>query len=111
MLPGFAKQTITRIRPGSKVSRGSAIPDWDNVSTLTIGGCSVQPGTTDLSQEGRVLGILDGLTCYLPEGADVQEGDRIEYDGNVYTIDGSPRRWQGAFNLSHVQINLRRWKG
>ena len=101
MLPSFAKQTITRIRPGVKTSRGSTIPDWDNVDSLVIGGCSVQPGTTD----------LDGLTCYLPEGADVQEGDRIEYDGNVYTIDGSPRRWQGAFNLSHVQINLRRWKG
>lgn len=111
MLPQFARQSITRIRPGVKTSRGSTIPDWDNVDSLVIGGCSVQPGTTDLSQEGRVLGILDGLTCYLPEDADIKEGDRVVYDGETYTIDGSPRKWPGAFNLGHTQITLRRWSG
>lgn len=111
MLPSFAKQSVIRVRPGSKTSRGSVIPDWDNVSTLVIGGCSVQPTTTELSQDGRVLGVLDSMTCYLPEGSDVAEGDRIVFDGNTYTIDGSPRVWTGAINLSHVQITLRRWNG
>lgn len=111
MLPAFARQTVTRIRPGITTSRGSTIPDWNNVSELVIGGCSVQPGTTELSQDGRVLGVLDGLTAYLPPDADVMEGDRIEYDGKVYTIDGMPKRWIGPVNTSHTQLTLRRWEG
>ena len=111
MLPNFARQTVTRLRPGTKTIRGSEVPDWDHVESLEISGCSVQPAATDLSQDGRVLGILDGMTAYLPPGSDVKEGDRIEYDGNVYTIDGVPRVWPSAGNLAHVQCALRRWSG
>lgn len=111
MLPSFATQSVTRIRPGTKTVRGSTIPDWENTESLIIGGCSVQPAGTELSQDGRVLGIMDGLTCYMPEGADVREGDRIIFDGETYTINGSPRKWIGALNLSHVLVNLRRWAG
>ena len=111
MLPNFARQTVTRLRPGTKTIRGSEVPDWDHVESLEISGCSVQPAATDLSQDGRVLGIIDGMTAYLPPGSDVKEGDRIEYDGNVYTIDGVPRVWPSAGNLAHVQCSLRRWSG
>lgn len=111
MIPSFARQSVTRIRPGVKTVRGSDIPDWENATSLVISGCSVQPAATEMSQDGRVLGILDGMTAYLPPGADVQEGDRIVYDGETYVLDGAPRVWEAAFNLSHVQIRLRRWSG
>lgn len=111
MLPSFANQSVTRIRPTTKTTRGSNVPDWDNPDRLVISGCSVQPASTDLFQDGRVLGILDGMTCYTPPGADVQEGDRIEFDGNVYTIDGAPRKWPAAGNLAHTQLRLVRWSG
>ena len=113
MLPSFCRQTITRIRPGTKESRGSTIPDWSPqaVSTKQITGCSVQPATTSLSQDGRVLGISEGLTAYLPEGSDVRSGDRILYDGAVYTITGEPKVWVGAFNMSNMQLNLMKWEG
>lgn len=113
MLPSFASQTVTRIRPGTKESRGSTIPDWseDKVTTLTITGCSVQPASTGLSQDGRVLGISEGLTAYLPEGSDVQAGDHILYDGNTYEINGEPKVWAGAFTRSNIQLNLIRWRG
>ena len=113
MLPSFVSQEITRIRPGTKTLRGSAVPDWstDKVSELTIKGCSVQPAGTGLSQDGRVLGISEGMTAYIPEGSDVKAGDRIRYDGNVYEISGEPKRWVGAFTRSHIQLNLTRWEG
>lgn len=111
MLPSFAKQTVLRIRPGVKTLRGSEVPDWDNADELMIGGCSVQPAATDVSQDGRVLGILDGMTCYMPPTADVKEGDRIRFDGVDYTIDGAPRVWSSAGNLAHIQVNLLRWSG
>lgn len=113
MLPTFCTQEITRVRPGSKTDRGSDIPDWsaDKVNKKTISGCSIQPSATSLSQDGRVLGITEGLTAYLPEGSDVQAGDRIEYAGKTYTIDGDPKVWVGAYTRSNIQLNLKRWEG
>ena len=113
MLPSFCTQEITRIRPGTKTSRGSTIPDWseNEVTKLVIKGVSVQPATTTLSQDGRVLGISEGLTAYLPEGSDVAAGDRILYDGKIYTINGEPKKWTGAFTRSHIQLNLMKWEG
>lgn len=113
MLPSFCTQEVTRIRPGTKESRGSTIPDWseDKVTTLTIKGCSVQPASTSLSQDGRVLGISEGWTAYLPEGSDVQAGDRILFDGDIYEINGEPKKWTGAYTRSNIQLNLIRWEG
>ena len=111
-LPRWCTDTVIRIRPGTKVSRGSTIPDWEHTDTLEISSCSVQPASTGLSQDGRVLGISDGLTIYLPPESDVQAGDHIEYDGDVYTINGKPKRWNGATGrVSHVQLNVERWQG
>lgn len=113
MLPSFCNQTVTRIRPGTKELRGSIVPDWDpaKVDRLMIKGCSVQPATTTLSEDGRVLGITEQWTAYLPEGADVKAGDHIEFDGGVYAINGEPKKWTAAARLSNIQLNLIRWKG
>ena len=111
MLPSFCKQEITRIRPGTKESRGSTIPDWSKATELVIKGCSVQPATTSLSQDGRVLGIAEGWTAYLPEGSDVKAGDRIRFEGEIYTINGEPKKRTAAGRLSNIQLNLMRWQG
>lgn len=113
MLPSFCKESITRIRPGTKTLRGSEVPDWSEskVNTLTISGCSIQPATTSLSMDGRVLAINEQMTAFLPEGSDVLAGDRIVYNGETYEINGEPKRWTGAVNLSNIQLNLTRWEG
>ena len=111
-LPSWAKETVTRIRPGIKSSRGSDIPDWSKAITAEICGCSVQPAGTMLSQDGRVQGIQDGLTCYLPPEADVKAGDRIMYDGKTYTINGEPQLWKSPTGVvSNMQLTLERWSG
>ena len=112
MIPSFWRQTITRVRPGSKTLRGSTVPDWDNSVRLDIPHCSVQPVGTSLIQDGRIAGIMDGLTVYGPPDADVQAGDRIEYGGKVYTINGEVLSWPSATGgLDHIQLNLERWQG
>ena len=111
-LLSFFRQTVIRIRPGTKTLRGSEVPDWANVTRAIIDGCSVQPASTSLSQDGRVLALTDGLTAYLPADADVKAGDRIEYGGDVYTITGAPRVWPSASGgLDHILLNLERWSG
>ncbi len=108
----WATQTIKRIRPGIKTVRGSEIRDWEDADELEIGGCSMQPAGNSLSQNGRELGIFDGYTCYAPFTADIQAGDRIEFDGQIFEINGEPNKWISATgNLSNMLLNLVRWSG
>ena len=114
MLPSFCSDTITRIRPGVKTVRGQAVPDWNipPATLLDITGCSVQPASTSLNEDGRVLGINDGLTVYVPPGADVIVGDHIIVDNETYEINGEPRIWKSATGrVSHIQLNLKRYSG
>lgn len=111
-LPSWANDTVTRLRPAAKDVRGSTVYDWSNPDQLIITGCSVQPAGTSLTQDGRVQGITDGYTCYLPPGSDVCAGDRIRYDGHDYTINGEPREWRSPTGrVTHMQLNIERWRG
>ena len=112
MLPSFANQTITVVRAKTTItSRGSEVPDWTNTEKTTVTGCSIQPASASLSQDGRILGIADGWTAYVPEGTDVKAGDRIVVDGETYAINGEPRKWTGPSRTSHIHLNLVRWEG
>ena len=113
MLPSFMTQTIKRLRPGTTTdSRGSTIPDWTKATEADVAGCSIQPASTSLTMDGRVLGISDGLTVYVPASADIQAGDRIVANGETYVINGEPRRWPSATGgLDNIQLNLQRWSG
>ena len=112
MLPSWANDTVTRIRPGTIERRGSVEPDWSNPDTLNISGCSVQPAGTSLSQDGRVLAISEGLTCFFPPGTDIAAGDKIRYDGEDYQIIGKPKKWKSPTGrVSNIQAQLERWSG
>ena len=112
MLPSWANDVVTRLRPTIRTVRGSDIPDWTNPNAIQIGGCSMQPASTMLSQDGRIQGITEGYTCYLPPCADVKAGDRIRFNGNDYTINGEPQIWQSpSGKVSSMQLNLERWRG
>lgn len=111
MLLSFWHTTVTRIRPGTKIERGSSVPDWDNAEELEIGECLVQPQNTILSQDGRVLGIQESTSLCAPAGADIRAGDRIRYGQDVYTIIGEPLVWKDVGRLDHMQVNLQRWSG
>ena len=111
-LPTWAADSVTIRRPGTTTSRGSTVPDWTKVTDTVITGCSIQPAGTSLSQDGRILGVTDGLTAYLPPGTDVKEGDRILWNGEIYTINGAPRAWPSPTGrVSHILLNLVRWSG
>jgi hypothetical protein len=111
MLPSFCKDTVVRIRPATKESRGSTILDWENAKEETITGCSMQPASTTLSTDGRVLGIQDEYSLFTPPCADIAEGDRIRYDGKVYIVQGDVRVQPSAAYLHHKHITLRRYSG
>ena len=112
MLPSWFRQTITRLRPGVTTVRGQEVPDWDSAESVTISGCSVQPSTTALSQDGRILGIAESFNLYMPANADVREGDRVVYNEETYVVSGVPRPWVSATGtMDNKQVTLERWSG
>ena len=109
----FWNQSIKIIRPGTKTVRGSVVPDWEHTADpVTVSHCSVQPAATTLSEDGRVLGLTDGLTVYVPSGTDVKAGDHIDVDGETYEINGVPRNWiSPTGSVSNILLNLKRYSG
>lgn len=112
MIPSWASQTITRIRAGIKVERGSEVPDWLNSQSVTISPCSVQPASSSVSLDGRVLGLNDSYNVYCNPDADVLAGDHIVYGGQTYTVMEEPRIWTSPTGrVSNLQFTMTRWAG
>lgn len=112
MVATFANDTITVIRPSEREVRGTILPDWEHATEHSVEKCSFQPAGSSLSLDGRVLGLTDGATCYCPYDADIEAGDRIRFEGKVYTINGVPRRWRSPTGLrNHVMLSLEEWSG
>ena len=111
-IPSWCDQEVTILRPGTTTSRGSTVYDWSSPQSWMVDNCSVQPASTGLSQDGRVLGISEGFTVYLPPGTDVEAGDRVVFEGETYTIIGKPKTWKSATGrASHIQLSIERWSG
>ena len=65
-----------------------------------------------MSQDGRVLGIEESFTLYMPTDADIIQGDRVDYNGETYTVIGVPKPWiSPTGNLSNKQVTLERGDG
>jgi hypothetical protein len=71
----------------------------------------MQPASTTLSEDGRVLGISDLYTLFAPPDADIEAGDRIEFNDLTYTLVGDVRMQPAANRLHHKEISLRRYHG
>lgn len=112
-LPSFCRQTITRIRPGSKTVRGTVVADWADAKRMPISGCSVQEITTASNRaDQRANAVSVGARLYAPPCADIRDGDRIEADGQTWIVDGHPlpkRSPTGA--VSHLVASLQTFRG
>ena len=57
------------------------------------------------------MGLLDEYTLFTPPDADIEAGDRIQFNGQVYEIDGDVRVQPAAMRLEHIEIRLGRYSG
>lgn len=110
-LPSFCRDVVTILRASEKNSRGVIIRDWDNPTSHTISGCSVQPQDTSTSYDSRE-GVTVRAKAYLPPNADIQAGDHVEWNGHVFAIDGEPLPINSPTGrLLHVKAQLIDWEG
>lgn len=112
MLPSFCRETVTVIRAALKDSRGTKVLDWQNATRTPLDGCSVQPGDTSRDFDGRTVQVSEDWTLYAPPGSDVKAGDRIEWEGTTFEIDGVPMPWKSPTGrVSHMWAKLKEWRG
>ncbi|UVK62549.1 head-to-tail stopper [Arthrobacter phage TaylorSipht] len=113
MLPSFATQEITVVRPAwTTDARGIRKADYGEAAARTkVPGCSVQPGASpELVAPGRVTTTIR-YTVLGPQSLDVEAADGVEYRGRLYKVDGEPMEWPSATGaLDHVALFLIDWK-
>jgi hypothetical protein len=111
MLPSFARETVTVLRPEWAADHGALVPDWDDVDETDLAGCSLQPAAggedTDHRDTSDRLGDL-----FAPGAPDIRATDRIQHGDTVYEVVGVPEVWPASGTaLGHVHAKIRRWEG
>lgn len=112
MLPSFCTDEITVLRPVMVDKRGTKTLYWENATSHTIGGCSVQPSISTRDFDGRVIQVTEEWTLYAPFDSDLRAGDRIEWQSLTFEINGAPMPWKSPTGrVSHVWARLAEWRG
>ena len=112
MLPSWAADTITIVRPSWVEERGKKFPDYRApAETVTVTGCSVQPAGTSETLTARQAESVR-LTVYAPPGTVIGAHDAVDFDGVRYAVDGRSQAWRSPTGAaSNVIAYLVDWEG
>lgn len=116
MLPSFATEIVTVVKPGRRTSRhGPDVADWspDAVTVVTVPGCTLQPSdTADVSDPAREATSSRWLLL-APPGSPIAAEDRVRLDAaRDLQVVGEPQAVPSATGgLDHLRVLLRRVEG
>jgi len=108
---------VIRVRPVSPGTDQYGDP-VDDVERTPIPGAYVAPRSdeppadSELAARGRV-GVVVGLTLYMPADFDLRRTDRVEVDGVLYDVEGEVGRWLHPYTgwAAGATATLRRAEG
>jgi len=116
----FMTDSVTVIRPGTRTSRGSAVPDWTVTTTTTGSGATehvvadvqVTSESTAETRDGRVDNVSDRMRLRARYDADIRSGDRVVWNGDVYEVDGDVVKTKSpSGRVSSTRCRLALWRG
>ena len=82
---------IRHASPGGRDAHGDPVPG--TATDVEIAGAFVAPReSVDVNDVARV-GVVVGLTLYLPYGTDIDHGDQVLVDDELYEVDGDAGDW------------------
>lgn len=103
--------TVTLIRPAATTDRyDNPIYDYGPAATRTPIRCLIdQESASESTPDGRtkIVGMWRLITNHRP----IDAADRIEWDGNVYELDGPPWPAWDFTAYHHTEARLRRIEG
>lgn len=109
MFVSFATESVVR-RRAQRVPDGlDWRDDWDDPIEDEIPGWTIQPIDSEETFDAAGGRTLSRWRALGPGNADVRAGDRIEWRGDEYEIDGEPlHRTSPSGRLTHCELILKR---
>lgn len=108
----FFRDSVTVIRAQVVTKNGGQYRDWANATQTTINNVQVTARAPTQDFAGRLLNVNDSRTLRANYDADIQEGDRVIYDGNIYEVSGEVFHTQSPTGrASSTRCTLTRWTG
>ena len=108
----FFRDSVTVLRAPLTTKNGSQLRDWNNATEITINRVQVTARSTSRDFSGRLESIDDGRTLRANYDADIQTGDRVIYDGEVYEVSGEVFHTKSPTGrASSTRCTLQRWMG
>lgn len=108
----FFNDTVTVIRAPLEKKNGQQFRDWDQASKSTLEKVLITSVGTSRDFAGRTESISDDRRLRANYDADIEEGDRVEYEGKLYEVSGEVIRTKSPRGrVSSTRCSLARWKG
>lgn len=108
----FFRDSVTILRAPLRKKNGSEYRDWEQADELTLDRVQVTAVGTSRDFAGRTESITDARTLRASYDADIQEGDRVVYDGKLYEVIGEVFHTKSPTGrASSTRCTLTRWKG
>lgn len=121
MLPSWANQTVTRIRPAWVTQRGSQKANYENpASLLVIEHCVLEPVDSQDTRGDREATLYE-KQLLLPPGSDLRATDLIvegalaladypSFVGVKYSVNGEPLVVYSPLGLAdYMECRIRAW--
>lgn len=110
----FMRDSVTVTRAPLVTKNGQQVRDWKSkdVVTITVTDVQVTPMATSRDFDGRVTNVTDRRLLRARYAADIQPGDHVTWNGNVYEIDGDVFHTPSPTGrVSSTRCVLVRWEG
>lgn len=108
----FFRDSIAVLRAPIQTKNGAQYRDWNNATQTTIDRVQVTARAPSQEFAGRLLNLSDARTLRANYDADIREGDRVVYDGNVYEVTGEVFHTKSPTGrASSTRCTLTRWTG
>lgn len=108
----FMRDTATVIRAPKATRNGQEYFDWSKSTQHEIQRVQCTPQATTRDFGDRTLNVSDRRTFRAPYNADIQAGDRVVWNGEMYEVDGEVFHTKSPTGrISVTRCNLVRWYG
>lgn len=109
-------QACVRLRATPSTDRyGDTVLDWSNPDRAPIDDVNIQPLSQDEDDRSTRSPVITTWRITSRPGVDLDVGadDRIEWDGDTWTVEGEVARWPDPETalLHHVELTIRRVRG